>query len=162
MLCSCCHQAQLYGGQQLPSLNQFVVCSLDKLMSSRAHCAPSTPVQPSTASTHLGACPSCSVLVHTFLIEQLRLRRARASAGIHNCVRSQWQYTCCLFSSSCETYVFQVQGIFSGTLSYIFNEYKAGGPSFSDIVLKAKEAGCAPTSLYLYHRRLLPECLMAC
>lgn len=37
--------------------------------------------------------------------------------------------------------IVKVQGIFSGTLSYIFNEYKAGGPSFSAIVQQAKEAG---------------------
>ncbi len=38
----------------------------------------------------------------------------------------------------------QVEGIFSGTLSYIFNSFVAGGPSFSDIVAEAKAAGCAP------------------
>lgn len=34
----------------------------------------------------------------------------------------------------------QVEGIFSGTLSYIFNSL-APGKKFSDIVLEAKEAG---------------------
>jgi len=37
--------------------------------------------------------------------------------------------------------VVKVQGIFSGTLSYIFNEFKAGGAPFSAIVQQAKEAG---------------------
>lgn len=36
----------------------------------------------------------------------------------------------------------QVEGIFSGTLSYIFNSFVAGGPAFSDIVSEAKAAGC--------------------
>ena len=34
----------------------------------------------------------------------------------------------------------QVEGIFSGTLSYIFNNLQPG-TSFSDIVTQAKEAG---------------------
>ena len=35
----------------------------------------------------------------------------------------------------------QVEGIFSGTLSYIFNSFVAGGPAFSEIVSEAKAAG---------------------
>ena len=38
----------------------------------------------------------------------------------------------------------QVEGIFSGTLSYIFNSFVAGGPAFSEIVSEAKAAGWAP------------------
>jgi homoserine dehydrogenase len=37
--------------------------------------------------------------------------------------------------------VIAVEGILSGTLSYIFNTWKAGEP-FSRVVLKAKELGC--------------------
>ena len=36
--------------------------------------------------------------------------------------------------------VLQVEGILSGTLSYIFNTWKAGEP-FSEVVMKAKELG---------------------
>lgn len=36
--------------------------------------------------------------------------------------------------------VITIEGILSGTLSYIFNTWKAGEP-FSDVVLKAKELG---------------------
>ena len=36
--------------------------------------------------------------------------------------------------------VIAIEGILSGTLSYIFNSWKAGEP-FSDVVMKAKELG---------------------
>jgi Homoserine dehydrogenase len=49
----------------------------------------------------------------------------------------------------------QVEGIFSGTLSYIFNSFVAGGPSFSDIVSEAKAAGWAPSNSTLTHQQSL-------
>ena len=38
----------------------------------------------------------------------------------------------------------KIEGVFSGTLSYIFNEFSTahpGGPSFSSVVRTAKEKG---------------------
>lgn len=38
----------------------------------------------------------------------------------------------------------KIEGVFSGTMSYIFNEYstgKAEGPSFSSVVATAREKG---------------------
>ena len=38
----------------------------------------------------------------------------------------------------------KIEGVFSGTLSYIFNEFstsKPGGPKFSEVVKIAKEKG---------------------
>ena len=40
--------------------------------------------------------------------------------------------------------VLKIEGVFSGTMSYIFNEFstgKEGGPSFSSVVSVAREKG---------------------
>jgi hypothetical protein len=40
--------------------------------------------------------------------------------------------------------VIKIEGVFSGTLSYIFNEFSqptTGGPTFSSVVAKARELG---------------------
>lgn len=54
--------------------------------------------------------------------------------------------------------VVKIEGVFSGTMSYIFNEFSTGkpnGPSFSSVVSIAREKGYTVRPCHLKTRALL-------
>lgn len=55
----------------------------------------------------------------------------------------------------CRDQVKKIEGVFSGTMSYIFNEFSTaspGGPAFSSVVRVAREKGYTVRALFYAHR----------